>query len=94
MKRLNERFATDTIFSDIKSPNKNVCAKVFNHKVGFSAVYHIQTGFGDMIGQSYKDFCHDYGVLEHPTFYGAIAHIGSDKMFMKKVNTYGTRYHV
>ena len=38
VKRLNARFATDTLFSDIKSLSQNVCAQVFSHKVGFLAL--------------------------------------------------------
>ena len=33
LKRLKETFATDTLLSDIKSLNHNVCEKVFRHKV-------------------------------------------------------------
>ena len=62
LKRLNARFATYTLFSDINSLNQNVCAQLFSHKVGFSETYPMQAGSGDTIGQSYKYFCHDYGV--------------------------------
>ena len=60
--RLNSWFSIDTLFSEIKSLNQNVCAQVFCHKVGFSATYPIQAGSGYTIGQSYKYFYHDYGV--------------------------------
>ena len=39
MCRLNVRFATDTLFSDVKSLNNNTCAHVFSYKVGFNATY-------------------------------------------------------
>ena len=39
MRRLNARFAIDTLFSDIKSLNQNTCAQVFSHKVGFNDTY-------------------------------------------------------
>ena len=61
-KRLNARFAIDTLFSYIKSLHQNVCTQLFSHKVGFSATYPMGAGSGDMIGLSYKYFCHDYGV--------------------------------
>ena len=91
---LNARFAIDTIFSDIRSLNQNACAQVFSHKVGLSAIYPTRAGSGYTIGQSYKYFCHDYGVLEHLTFNGAIAKISNNTLFMKTINKYGTRYHV
>jgi hypothetical protein len=36
LKRLNSRFATDTLFADIKSLNQNTCTQIYSHKVGFS----------------------------------------------------------
>ena len=54
----------------------------------------MQAGSGDTIGKSYKDFCHDYGVPEHLTFGGSIAQIVKNKLFMKMIKKYGTRYHV
>ena len=44
LKRLNTRFATDTILSDIKSLNHNVCAQVFSYKFGLSAAYPMRAG--------------------------------------------------
>ena len=35
MKRLNAKFATDTLYGDIKSINKNTCAQIYKNKVGF-----------------------------------------------------------
>ena len=54
LKILNTRFAIDTLFSDIKSLNNNVCAQVFSHKVGFSEAYPMQAGSGDTIGNHTK----------------------------------------
>ena len=39
LNKINARFATYTIFSDINSLNHNLCGKVFSHKVGLSAAY-------------------------------------------------------
>ena len=93
-KRLNERFATDTIFQDIKSLNHNICAQENSHKVGLSSTYPMRAGSGDKIEKTYKDFCHEYGVPEHLTFDAATAQIGNTTMFMKTISMYGTRYHV
>ena len=87
-------FATDTLFSDIKSFYQNVCAQVFSHKVGFSAAYPTREGSGVTIGQSYKYFCHDYCIPEYLNFYGDIAQVGKNTLFMKTINKYGTVYHV
>ena len=70
LKRLNARFAKDTIFLDIKSLNQNVCAQVFSHKVGFSATYPMRVGSGYTISKSSKYLCHEYGVPDHLTFGG------------------------
>ena len=36
LKRLKERFATDTLLLDINSLNQYLCEQVFSHKVGLS----------------------------------------------------------
>ena len=74
--------------------NHNLFAQVFIHKVGLSAVYHMQAGSGYTTGQSYKYFCHDYDVSEHLNFDGTIAQVGKNALSMKTINKYGTRYHV
>ena len=53
-KRLNARFATYTLFSDIKSLNQNVCAQVFSHKVGLSEAYPMQSGSGGTLRRHTK----------------------------------------
>ena len=47
---LNARFATDTLFSDVKSLNQNTCAQVFSHKVGFNATYPMVFPTGESFG--------------------------------------------
>ena len=94
LKRINKRFSTDNLFSDIKSLNQNVCAQLFIHRVGLSAVYPLREGSVDTIGQSCKYFCHDYGVPDHLNFDGAIAQVGKNTLFMKTIKWYSTRYHV
>ena len=47
MCQLNERFATDTLFSDGKSLKQNTCTQVFSHKVGFNATYLMVSSTGD-----------------------------------------------
>ena len=87
-------FGTNNLFSDIKSLNYNVCAQIFIHKVGFSAVHPMRSEPGDTIGQSYKDLCHDYVVPEHLNFDVAIAQVDKNTLFMKTINKYDMRYHI
>ena len=54
----------------------------------------MQAGSGKSIGQSYKYFCHDYGVPEHQTFDEAISQVGKNTSLLKTISKYGTRYHV
>ena len=54
LKRLNARFSTDTLFSDINSLNQNICAQVFSHKVGLSAAYPMQSGSGGTLRRHTK----------------------------------------
>ena len=54
----------------------------------------MRAGPGNKIGQSYKQFCHDYGLPDHLNFGGSISKVGNNTLFMKTINKYGTRYHV
>ena len=94
MKRLNAKFATDTFFSDTKSLNQNTCAQIFSHKNGFSAVYPLNNVKGNSIGQSYINFCHDFGIPEHLTFDGATAQVGRNTLLMKSLCKYQSAFHI
>ena len=94
MRWLNARFATDTLFSDVKSLNQNTCAQVFSHKVGFNATYPMESSTGDSLGYSYRDFSHDFGIPEHLTFDSYSAQVGRNTLFMKTVRKYDTQYHI
>ena len=94
MQQLNARFATDTLFSDVKSLNQNTCAQVYSHKVGFNAVYPMTNSTGDSLGYSFCDFCDDFGIPEHLTFDGYSSQVGRNTMFMKSIRKYNTLYHI
>ena len=85
---LNALFATDTLFLDVKSLNQNTCTQVFLHKVGFNATYPMVPSTGDSLGYSYRDFSHDFGILEHLTFDDYSAQVGRNTLFMKTVRKY------
>ena len=76
MRRLNTQFATDTLFSNVKSLNQNTCSHVFSHKVGFNATYPMESLTGKELGNSYRDFSHDFGIPEHLTFDGYSEQVG------------------
>ena len=94
MRWLNAQFATDTLFSDVKSLNQNTCTQVFSHKIGFNATYPMESLTGDSLGYLYRDFSHDFGVPEHLTFGGYSAQVGRNTLFMKTVRKYDTLYHI
>ena len=94
MRRLNARFVTDTLFSDVKSLNQNICAQVFSHKVGFNATYTMESLTGYSLGYLYRDFSHVFGIPEHLTFDGYSAQVGRNTLFMKTVRKYDTQYHI
>jgi hypothetical protein len=94
VKRLESRFATDTLWAEEKSLNQNKCAQIYSSKNGFAACYPMTRATGSEIGQSLNDFIHDFGAPSHLTFDGAQAQVGSKTMFMKTIRRYDIRFHV
>ena len=94
MRRLNALFATDTLFSDVKSLNQNRCAKVFSQNVGFNVTYTMILLTEDYLGYLYRDFCRDFGIPEHMAFGGYSSQAGRNNLFMKTFKKYDTQYHV
>ena len=92
VKRLSGRFSTDTLWSDQKSLNQNVCAQVFSHKNGFSVCYPMTRANGDTIGDALLDFVHDFGVPEHLKSDGAAAQEGKRTKFMASVRKYRIKH--
>jgi hypothetical protein len=71
-----------------------MCAQIYSHKNGFSAVCPMEKATGDTLGQSLIDFSHDFGVPSHLTFDGAIAQVGKNMLFMKTLKKYQSDCHV
>ena len=94
MKRLDGKFATDTLFADIRSLNSHTCAQVYSHKCGFSVCYPMDDATGSSIGYSLSDFCNDFGIPSHLTFDGAMNQRGRSTLFMKNIRTYNIEYHI
>ena len=94
IRRLDDRFSTDTFFADTCSKGQNKCAQVFSTKAGFTAIYPLRDASADSIGQALNDFIHDYGVPTQLVFDGAASHVGHNTLFMKTVRKHDIRYHV
>ena len=46
VRRLNRKFATDTIWAKSKTLRRNVASQIYSHKCGFNAVYHLESENG------------------------------------------------
>ena len=93
-KRLNSKFATDTLFAPVKSIHQNSCAHVFYHKSGFSAVYPQSDTKKDTIGSSYNNFAHDFGVPTHIIFDGFPSQVGRNTKFYQSLRRDSVIFHV
>ena len=68
MKRLDGKFATDTLYADTKSLLQNTCAQIYSHKNGSSACYPLPSANEENIGNTLNDFIHDFGAPKYLTF--------------------------
>ena len=94
LKRLDAKFATDTLYGDVRSLLQNSCAQIYSHKIGFHVCYPMSNAKGVTIGYTLRDFCHDFGVPANLTFDGALAQVGRNTEFMKAIRKYHIEYHV
>ena len=94
LKRLHNKFATDTLYATVKSLNQNVCAQIYSHKGGFAVTYPIRDSTGTTLGQTLADFAHDFGVPERLIFDGAMAQQGKNTLFMKNIRKYYINYKI
>lgn len=94
MKRLNGKWATDTIYADCKSLHGFIYAQIYTNKNGFMAVYPMKRLTGDEIGQTLRDFANEYGVPDYMTHDGAASQTGTDSLFQKTIRKYDIRTHV
>ena len=89
VKRLRGRFATDTVYSDVKSLLGNTCVQIYTHKIGFAISYPLRVTKWDEVGQTLFNFIHDYGAPEHITFDGAQVQVAKNTLFQHVID-----YHV
>ena len=92
IRRLNRKFATDTIWDKSKNLRRNVASQIYSHKCGFNAVYHLEIVNGENVGYILIEFLSDYGAPEHLTFDGAAVQVGRNTHFhntIRKNDRYG-----
>ena len=94
VKRLNGKFATDTLWGKVNSIRNNKASQIYSHKCGFKAVYHMKTANNENVGQSLKDFIFDYGSPSHLTYDGAAVQVGSKTLFQETVRKADIKCHV
>ena len=94
VKRLNSKFATDALYADVRSIGGNCFAQLYSHKCGFASVYPMRKLDGNNVGNSLKDFIHEYGAPRHLTFDGASVHMGPNTEFKRALLHYEIPHHV
>ena len=94
MKRLNGKFATDTLYAEVKSLHQNTCAQLYSHKVGFSACYPIRNATGDELGYTLQDFCNDFGVPEHLKSDGHMSQVGINTLFKQLIRRHDIKHKI
>lgn len=94
LKRLNGKFATDTLWAKTKSLDSNVASQIYSHKCGFYAPYHLKKADRLSVGYSLNDFIGDYGAPEHLTYDGAAVQVGSKTKFVETIRKANIKTHV
>jgi hypothetical protein len=94
VRRLNGKFAADTLWSTTKSLRSNVVTQVYTHKCGFNVPYHLSRANNEQVGHSLSNFIHEYGAPNHLTFDGAAVQVGSGMLFKDNLRHAEIRHHV
>ena len=94
VKRLAGSFATDTLYSKIKSLHQNIASQIYSHKCGFNVTYHLKKVDGENVGFTLSDFVHEYGAPQKLTYDGAQVQRGSKTRFVDIIRRANIDYHV
>ncbi len=94
VRRLEGKFATDTVWAKTKSLRGNVCSQIYSHKCGFNSTYHMEKANNKNVGRSLKSFIHQYGAPAHLTYDGAAVQVGRHTIFQDTLKTYEIDSHV
>ena len=85
MKRLQFKFATDTVYTEAKSMHQNTCAQIYSTKEFFSVCYPIMKSDAESIRQTLEEFSHDFVVPQHLNFGGVQYQVGRNTNFVKTI---------
>ena len=94
VKRLDGKFATDTLWAKTKSLRGNVATQIYSNKNGFSVAYHMTKANNENVGHSLQSFVNDYGAPEHLTYDGAAVQVGRKTIFQAAIRKYEIKTHV
>ena len=93
-KRLDGKFATDTLYYKLKTVHQNMAAQIYSHKCGFTKPYQLTKVNGESVGNTLGDFVSDFGIPDHLTFDGAKVQVGNDTKFRKNIRKHDIKWHV
>ena len=85
VKRLNGKFATDTIWAKSRTLRSNMASQIYSHKCGFNTAYQLQSASGDNVGYTLSQFVSEYGAPEHLTYDGASVQLGRNTHFQETI---------
>ena len=75
VKRLNGKFATDTIWAKSLSLKGNVVSQIYINKCDLNAYYTISRAYNKQVGYSLNDFRSAYGAPKHLTYDGTAVQV-------------------
>ena len=94
VKRLQGKFATDTMWAKSRSLNSNIATQIYSHKCGFSAAYHMDKANNENVGYTLRAFISDYGAPERLKYDGAAVQVGRKTIFQETVRKHDIKTHV
>ena len=94
IKRLNGKFATDTLWAKTRSLRGYIAAQIYSHKNGFCKAYPIDRADNERIGYSLSTFVNEFGAPNHLTYDGAAVQVGRNTLFQQNVRKYEIKTHV
>lgn len=94
LKRLQGKFASDTLWGRKRSLHSNVAAQIYSHKCGFKALYPMRRANGENVGNTLNEFIRDFGAPSHLTFDGAAVQIGASTKFQETLKKSMIDHHI
>ena len=85
VKRLNDKFATDTMWSKHRSLRSNIATQIFSHKCGFSKPYHLDKAENENVGYALRSFVSDFGAPEHLKYDGSAVQVVRKTIFQDAI---------